>query len=326
MRYEETSKTTKLGTLVLLLGLVLPSGTPVLADPEKAGQPAAGGWVIPYHLDQRIASWAHRTAPARQPPIARLRRLQRALLDAGGLGLREVSDRTFTAPEVFHLRQANCVGYAFLFVGLAREVGVPAFFVLVEDLGKDHRRGAFNIHEEHLAAAYGSGNRVRVFDFGGEVGADKLRLKPVTDLTAMALYHSNKGVESMLDGHDEAAVQWLRQAVDLDPGLAASWINLGVALRRHGDPEGAQQAYEEALRLEPGATSAARNLAALLRTRGRLREAEETLDGATPLPGDDAFSYYVGLGRRSLETGDVSDARIFFDKALELSRDSAPRR
>ncbi len=232
--------------------------------------------------------------------------------------MRESHGPTLTAAEAFHQRQANCVGFALLMVALAREVEVPAFFVVIEDSGAARSRGTFIVAENHLAAAWDSGDGLRVFDFGGETIPESYRARPVTDLAAIALYHSNRGVETLLDGDLGGAVRWLRRAVDLDPGLAPAWVNLGVALRRSGDVRGARDAYEKALRIDPAAASAYDNLAALLRSRGRSQEAQEVLEVADRARSGDAFSY-LRLARQSLESGDLAGARSFYRKALELS-------
>ncbi len=297
-----------------LIAVSLLAGTPALADVEP-DKPSTN----PFELDHEMAQWAARIAPASLSPLRRLRAISQALLDPRQIGLREVMDFTPTAIEAFRQRRANCVGFASLFVGLAREAEVPAFFVMIEDLGTSQRRGSLLVTEGHLAAAYGPPGRLRIFDFGGESDGDRFRVLPVTDLTAIALYFSNRGVEAMLAGHDSAAVRHLRHATELAPSLAPAWINLGVARRRQGDFEGAESAYQRALAIDPGASAAYRSLAALLRVSGRPTEADAVMLDAERRRTDDPLSY-LNLAQRSLKTGDVDQARGLYRKALELSR------
>ena len=49
----------------------------------------------------------------------------------------------------------------------------------------------------------------------------------------------------------EAIYRWER-AVDLDPGYAAAWNNLGIGYEHAGRFDKARDAYERALDLEPG--------------------------------------------------------------------------
>ncbi|MEM7351640.1 MAG: tetratricopeptide repeat protein [Acidobacteriota bacterium] len=303
------------GAALLLVNL------PLYGNEASAGEtlsPAAEV-VVPFELEDDIARWARRLAPAELSPLRRLRVISQALLDPQQLGLREDLTRTPTATEAYRTRRSNCVGFAALFVGLAREAGVPAFFVMVDDLGRSRQENGLRVTEGHLAAAYGPPDRLRIFDFAGETDGGDYRVSAVTDLTAIALFYSNRGVESMLEDRNEEALHWLQRAVELDPALASARINLGVALRRTGDLEGAEEAYQEALRIDPGAAAAYRSLAALLRLRGRSREAQSLMADAELFTTEDALSY-LSLARRSLETGDVDEARSLYRKALDLSR------
>ena len=279
--------------------------------------------MIPFELDDQIEAWADRLTAHEASPLRRLRNIARALLDPRQIGLQEDLTSTPTAIEAFETRRANCVGFALLFVGLAREANVPAFFVMVDDLGRSRRQNGLMVTEGHLAAAYGPADRLRIFDFGGESEGTDFVVSAVTDLTAMALFYSNRGVEAMLDDRDDEAVKWLRGAVSLDPALASARINLGVALRRVGDLAGAERAYNEALRLDPSAGAAYRSLAALLRLRGRPEEARSLLADAARLEAGDALSY-LSMARQSLETGDVNEARSLYRKALDLARQEKP--
>jgi len=300
----------------------------IVGPPSAAGAvPPPSTLVVPLTVDGEPAAWARAAVSDRLAPIERLRRLSHALL-AGGRPIAEQAGPTTTAAEVFRDRRANCVGYATLFVGLAREVGVATYFVLVDGLpgARGERRGnSLAVAEGHLAAAYGAGDEVRVFDLAGETPGDRLRVRPITDLAAIAVFYSNRGVEALLDGDDEAAVAWLRAAADLEPAtLASTWVNLGVALRRTGDHEAANAAYEHALELDPEGGAAYRNLAALLALRGDTREAGALLTTAAALTGLDSLTA-LELARRRLLEGHVQEARGLYRRALDLSRAGVSR-
>jgi tetratricopeptide (TPR) repeat protein len=315
-------------------GLLLAHGALAALLATIVGPRAAAGatpppstLVVPLAVEGAPAAWAREAAPSRLAPIERLRRLSHALL-AGGRPIAEQTGPTTTAAEVFRDRRANCVGYATLFVGLAREVGVPAYFVLVDGLPgtRGERRGdSLAVAEGHLAGAFGAGDEVRVFDLAGETPGERLRVRPITDLAAIAVFYSNRGVEALLEGDDEAAVAWLRAAADLEPAtLASTWVNLGVALRRTGDHEGANAAYERALELDPEGGAAYRNLAALLALRGDAREAGALLTTAAALTGLDSLTA-LELARRRLLEGRVQEARGLYRRALDLARAAVSR-
>lgn len=287
--------------------------------------------IVPFALDEEAARWAHSAATVHGAPLDRLRRLSRSLLDPSLRPIAEAA-HTSTASEVFAERRANCVGYANLFVGLAREIGVATYFVLVDGLpgsGAAPADESLSVHEGHLAAAWGPATDRRIFDLAGETPGARLQVRPITDLAAIAVFYSNRGVEALLDGRTSDAVDWLRAAAELEPSaLPSTWINLGVALRRAGDLEAANVAYERALELDPAGAAAYRNLAALLVLRGRGREAAELLDTAAALAGSDAHLDSLAalrLAQERLLAGHLQEARGLYSRALEGAQ-VAPRR
>ena len=298
-----------------------------LAAAESAAAVPPAAVIVPFAVDEAAARWVRAAVPAHGTPLDRLRRLSRALLDPGNRPIAEGA-HTSTATEVFVERRANCVGYANLFVGLARELGVAAYFVLVDGLpggGAPSADDSLAVREGHLAAAWGPAGERRIFDLAGETPGARLQVRPITDLAAIAVFYSNRGVEALLDGRSGDAVDWLRAASELEPSaLPSTWINLGVALRRTGDLEAANEAYERALELDPAGAAAYRNLAALLVLRGHRHEAAELLDEAATLTRLDSLAA-LRLAQERLLAGHLQEARGLYLRALD-SAQLAPRR
>ena len=194
-------------TVLLLGGSVAAS-----AEPASTEDPL---WLSP-----EMRAWVHLQVPAAGRPEVRLERLLDALLQPGALGLREQTLATVTAAEAFTSRHADCTGFAHLFVALARELQVPAFFLLFEDIETYQRGNHLRIASAHLAAGFGPQGRVRVYDFGGvNPGSSSHPHRRISDQTAAAVYRSNRGAQLLAAGSIAAAIQQLRQAVTLDPTL-----------------------------------------------------------------------------------------------------------
>lgn len=217
----------------LLLWLAGPAGIP----------PAA-----PAAVDREMVSWAAARVPAHLPVERRLVLLHRALVEPGGLAL-EDAERTGTAREAFVERRANCVAFAHLFLGLARRLGLPVYFVLARGIEKEGRWHDLRVLEGHMAVGYGPSTHSVVVDAGGVYGEIADRFEKIADPVAEAIFFSNRGVESLLDGGGPSAVFWLEQATSKAPELAPLWQNLGVARRRAGDFRGAALAAAQARRL-----------------------------------------------------------------------------
>lgn len=234
--------------------------------------------IIPWELSDELRGWVRAQVPRGTPREKRLDVLLRAMTDPRRLGLQYEAGQTATAPEAFASRRANCMGFSSLFVGLAREVGMPVFFLLVEDVERFERDGDLLVVSGHITAGFEDEGGLRILDFTPGIQPSYRNVDRLPDLRALALFHSNRGAELLRAGQREEALEWLGKATSIDPGLADGWINLGVVRRRSGDAAGAEAAYRRALEADPQAAAAYQNLASLLRSQGRAREADELQD------------------------------------------------
>lgn len=322
-----------LGVLILV-GALLVVGAGCATVAEQGDRPAlsralrAKGLdpatvVIPYELDEEMKAWARQVVPKGTPDDKRLGMLLYGLLGPQQLHLEYEANRTATAREVFDARRANCLAFTSLFVGMAREIGVPAFYLDVEEVEDFEKEGDLVVVSGHVSAGYGVGRDLKILDFSAAPRSGyKRRVQPISDITAIALFHSNRGAEALRAGKENEALDWLRKAVAIDPELARAWINYGVALRRTGDPGKAETAYRKALEVDPGSVSAYQNLAALLTHQGKRKEAGELLALTAKTGNRNPYSY-LALGDWSLSNGQVDEARRFYKRALRLYRDHA---
>lgn len=311
------------GALSVLAGCASPG--PIVPDPHR--ELRARGLdpaevVIPYEITDEMRNWAHLQVPEGTPVEERLDLLLSGLLDPGRLRIQYEARATGTAREVFEKRRANCLAFTSLFVGLAREVGVPVVYLDVDDIERFEKEGDLVVVSGHVSAGFNTGHALKILDFSLAPPTEYRRVEPISDMTAISLYHSNRGAEALRTGRNEEALGWLRKAVVIDPELGGAWINYGVALRRSGDVPGAETAYRKALEVDPHAVSAYQNLAALLRLRGEEKEAEDLLSVSTRLGSRNPF-IYLTLGDLSFAHGRLEEARRFYRKALRLYRSNA---
>jgi Flp pilus assembly protein TadD len=279
--------------------------------------------VIPFEITDEMRAWAHAQVPDSIPQEERLDNLLAAMIDPARLELRYEGGRTVTAKEAFESHRANCLAFTSLFVGLARELGIPAYYLDVEDVERFEKEGDLMVISGHVSAGFSiGGGKVKVLDFSPAGMPAYRRVYPVSDQRAVALYYSNRGAEALRAGSAAEALTWLRKAVEIDPELGGGWVNLGVALRRAGDTPGAEAAYRRALEADPQTASAYSNLASLLRARGEDAEAERLLAIAANVDRRNPFSY-VALGDLSLAQGRLEEARRFYRRAFRLNQEDA---
>lgn len=277
--------------------------------------------LVPFALNDEMAVWVHDAVGAAERD-KRLDRLIEAVTETSMLGVEYKAGRTGSAVEVFETRTANCLAFTQMFVGMARELDLAAYFVEVSHVENFEREGDLIVISDHVAVGFGPRHAMRLIDFGLREDERGLRVTPISDLTATALYYSNRGAEALRAERLDEAVAWLEDAVRIDPELASAWANLGVAQRRSGRTGQAEQSYRQALVVDPGLSSALVNLAVLLRLNGRTEEADDLLLMADVKRNRNPFTY-IALGDLSLRYGRLDEAERFYSRARRLGPDEA---
>jgi Flp pilus assembly protein TadD len=279
--------------------------------------------VVPYRLSADMKRWLGEHVPKALPNNEdRIVYLSRSLFQSDEFKIDYVRGYTGTAMEVFETHQANCLAFTLLFIGMARELGVPAYFLEVRDSENYRKEGDLIVVSDHVAVGYGPGHDLRIIDFGAREDSPYRRITLIDDYRAIAMFYSNRGAEELRSGRYDEALDWLRSAVAIDPEYAGSWVNLGVAHRRSGDVENAEIAYRAALELDLHSTSALQNLAALLHFRGQEEEALDLLALADRADNRNPFTYLT-LGDLHMRHGRMVEAGRFYRKALNRQGENA---
>ncbi len=279
--------------------------------------------LLPNRLSDDMRAWARQQVRETDPSTTRLAQLLRALQDPSRLGLQYEGGFTGTAEDVFRNRRYNCLSFTHLFVAMAREIGVRAYYLRVDQIRRFDKEGDLVVVSGHITAGFGEGAHREVLEFNVGPAANYRSARPIPDLLAVAMFYSNRGAELMRRGDVAAAAEWLRTAVALDPEYADAWVNFGVARRRTGDLEGAERAYRRAVELEPQSFPAYHNLATLFRLRGDRNAARELLRLLDRRSNRDPY-IYLTLGDDSLELGNLDEAERFYRRALRLSTEARP--
>ena len=212
---------------------------------------------------------------------AKLRRLIQAMIDDGLLSLNYDANLSNSAIETFHQRAGNCLSFSNLFVALAREAGLKVSFQLVDippSFSTDGELILLNNHINVVVESIRIGpnfTREHVVDFNTAEYNGNYPTRSVSDNYVLALYHSNLAVEAMTNGDYRKAFTNLKQGINLEPGIAELWINLGVFYSRHDQYEFAIQAYQQALINKPNSKSALGNLANVYEHTGQFDLAEQ---------------------------------------------------
>jgi tetratricopeptide (TPR) repeat protein len=166
-----------------------------------------------------------------------------------------------------------------------------------------------------------------------------------------------KGQLLALAGKNEEAFEQIKRAADAAPTSTSAQFALGKTLARRGDREGAKRAFNEVLRLNPRAGAAHAELANLYLADGSTDaalkaatqavgshpenvDARLTLARSLAASGDLAGSgrvldalleqhpavaaVHVERGRLAIRKRDLADARLAFERALQIDAGSVP--
>ncbi len=278
--------------------------------------------ILPYELSDEMRRFAREAVPSHLSPEEKLQRLQQRLLETDHLKLEYAWGYTGTAAEVFESRRANCLAFTNLFLGMARDVGVPVFFLGVDNVETYRREGDLVVVSDHIAVGLGDLPGIHVYDFSEHRDNAMRSVHPIPDLLAIAMFHSNRGAEALQEGKIPDAIGWLRTAVAIEPEMAPAWVNLGVGLRRYGDLDGAESAYRKALEIDPTIFSAYHNLVSLLHLQDRDPEARQFQQALEKASNRNPYTYLT-LGDISLRSGRLEEAKRFYRRAVSLSCEAA---
>lgn len=281
------------------------------------------GVTLPAELNDKMKRWVLQSVPKFGSDGERLNFLLVGLLSDRRLGITYEAGYTGTAEEVFESRKANCLSFSHLFVGMAREAGLAAYYLRVGDIESYEQQGDLVIVSGHITAGYGepTNRKVLEFNLGPELDYDYRRADPISDISAIGLYYTNRAAELIQLGELDKALAATERALELDTELAVAWVNRGVALRRMGRWEEAEISYRKALDHRPNFVPAYHDLEMVLRLQGRFDEAQQVAARIERLGTRNPF-HLLRLGDDSLGRGRTGDARVYYRRALRLLRES----
>lgn len=288
-------------------------GAPVL---ETAARP---GDIL--EIDAAMRDFVAVEAGDSRNPVLKLRELLAGMGESGLFSLDYASTETKTVRETFTDRTGNCLSFTMLFVALAREAGLDASYQLVKIPPVWTSDSNFVILNNHINARVrlGSAGDYEV-DFNNVEAKGNYPRHAVDDAYAIALYHSNLGVQHLKAQDVRSSFVELRAAIRAYPRVAGPWINLGVLYARQGRYELAESAYLEALRVDPRNLSALTNLAGLNQTLGRPERAESYFAKVRAYQARNPY-YHYSLANAAYGEQRYDDALDEIARAIRLKRD-----
>jgi Flp pilus assembly protein TadD len=168
--------------------------------------------------------------------------------------------RTATAEEAYRDRAGNCLSFSNLFVAMAREAGLDAWYQEVAVFPEWSSVNDTMFVSKHVNAVVAERGREYTVDVSRRRNRGGERTRKLSDAEAKAQYFNNLGAQALVDDDLALAHAYFRKALETQSGLAYVWSNLGVVLRRNGQVDDARGVYQTALQLDPQQSVALNNL------------------------------------------------------------------
>ena len=274
-------------------------------------------------LDDSMREFVARYTDGQTNTRLRLMSLHEAVRGPGGLDMQYDPYADGNAREVFHRGTANCLSYANLFIALAREAGLRASYQWVEvrpQWSRVSERVQVGLHV-NVVVRLRDGKRYMV-DIDPLPSRDISGSQELTDSEGAALYYNNIAMAALGDAQFETAWLYLVRALQLNPGSAHLWANLGAIYRATDQYRAAEQSYLQALELDFTEYSAMTNLAVLYGMEGRDEESKYWLDRVAIYRRSNPY-YHAWLGDEAAAQGDWREALDHYDRAVSLAPDDS---
>ncbi len=133
----------------------------------------------------------------------------------------------------------------------------------------------------------------------------------------LADVYNDMGVIYVRHGKNTLAESYFRNALALNPGLAAAHNNLGLLLTSTGRPKEALPHFEKAVSLRPGFMDAVNNLVAFYRERGEYGKGIEFLKKTVSFCPDSTISIYYNIACLYSLWGKKADAVKWLKKSID---------
>ena len=227
---------------------------------------------------------------------------------------------TLPADEAFRQRKGNCLSFSAMFVAMARESGLRAYFQEVEIPPTWSNVEDNLLVSKHVnAVTYDQGQTFTV-DVSRRTSQEIEQTRRLSDSEAEAQYYNNLGADALIEGDTALAYAYFRKGLETIPQLAYIWSNLGVILRRNGQSEDAKLAYRTALSLQPNQSVALTNLLYMYTEEGNLEEAAKLEARVERIQRKNPY-YVQHLAELALEEKRYSEAIALAKKAIRMDAD-----
>jgi tetratricopeptide (TPR) repeat protein len=296
--------------------LKIPAPPPLL----NAGPPVVVPDVELLTVNAQMEKFLQRYVLEYDDPNIKRQLLSLAVSSKAMLGFHYNPERTLTAEEAFKTRSGNCLAFANLFIAMAREAGLKARYHEVQIPPEWDSQNDTFIVSRHINVVIEGPRGLWEVDISGQEIKVNAKRRIMQDSEATAMYFNNLAIEALFKDDLPTAHAYLSKAIEIGPGLADSWSNLGVVLLRNEQVRDAEMAYKTALMINPAELSAMGNLYDLYVNEENLTAANDLERRVERYRLENPY-YLMLLSDEALEKREFDESIELLNRAIEKKED-----
>jgi len=320
-RHSQGTKAMGAACAVLLVVSCATTPPPSLMSiPPLVNQPAYEAEDIAFlTISDPMKQFVRRAAPTALSVGRRAWSLSYSVLDPFILPFEYDANLTVSAQDAFRRQSGNCLSFSAMFIAMAREAGLKAWFQEVKVPPQWTNIDDTFLVSMHVNAVVESRGSHYVVDVSGTRRSDWLDADRISDEQALGQFYNNLGAEALVRQDLPQAYAYLRKALEADPRGSYIWSNLAVVLNRNGQRDDAIASYRTALAINPQESTALNNLQQLYVDAGDYAKANEMLSRVEKYRNQNPWYMYV-LSQEALEENRYTDAVNHLEDAIRLNQ------
>ena len=285
--------------------------------------------IVPFYITDEIKEYAREVVGPYYYEKGKVNALVRAIIDRKKLDVKYNEYKALNAIEVFVEGEANCIAYTNLFIGMARAVGLPVYYVDVTEVSKLKREGELVVNSGHICAGIEINGKITLIDFAEHPRIGYKFYKVIDDLEALANFINSQGVLysnqvdlSVEDLDSQIDIKMYRTAIRIKPTFAKAYNNLGIAYQRRRLYDLAIVQYKRAILLDSKLSAPYSNLGNVYYLKSEYSKAIENLKKALKLKKNNPYTHYA-IGLVYYYKKDYPEAIKHFRRSARLNREYA---
>ncbi len=274
--------------------------------------------VIPFEIDAEIESISREATVGSFTRREKMWGLLFTILSKKDIDLQYDEYKTYTAIDTYRSGRGNCLSFTNLIVGMARSIGVEAFFVEVFKEGKYDLIEGLVVNQRHVCAGYDVGGKIELVDFTADP-KKHFSYRRLNDIDAIAHYYNNRGYDFLKENVLEVAEENFQMAVYVSPSFSWAYNNLAVAQSRRKDFHNAIINYEKAIEIDPAYEAPYGNLANLYFNLGETKKSEQLMNLLDKIKSKNPYQH-IARALMMKEQQEYEQALQEMKKAVSLDR------